>query len=299
MTGRTPLAARVHAPGAAVEAVPYDFERPELIGGALRTRLQTALAAWGKQVALHLTAKTRQVVDVETAPFQIQSFAAFVASTDAPSVHGVAAVSGFPRAAYRVPVVEARTWAARMIGASGADVDPAAPLTAVERALAKRVLEEHLTELRLATDGLLPEPALETVTGEAPTGLDEDALAAVVPFALVRRGERRRLALALPVDAVIDALGAGAPAQDPAVVRTRIGGHLATVAVEVALRFDPTRVGPATVLDLAPGDLIPLAHPAHRPLVVALDGRPVLRAAVGGTGDRLACVVVDPNGGPA
>ena len=297
MTGRTPPAARVHAPGAAVEAVAYDFERPELIGGALRTRLQTALDAWGKQLGLHVTAKTRQVVDAETAPFQIQSFGAFVASADTPCVHAVAALPGFPRAAYRVPVLEARTWAARMIGASGVGIDPAAPLTAVERALARRVLEEHLAEVRHATDGLLPEPALESVSGEAPAGLDEDALAVVVPVVLVRRGERRRVALALPVDAALEALGAGAAVQDPALVTARVGRHLAAVDVEIALRFDPTRVGPSTVLDLAPGDLIPLAHPAHRPLVLALDGSPVLRAAVGGTGERLACVVVDPNGG--
>jgi len=46
------------------------------------------------------------------------------------------------------------------------------------------------------------------------------------------------------------------------------------------------------VLNLAVGDILPIPHPQHRPLEVAVEGTPLARAAVGANGSRLACVVV-------
>lgn len=301
----------MHAPGDVLDVRSYDFESPELIGGDARERLDSALEAWGRQLGNQITAKTRAVVDVATAPFQVQSFGAF-AGTDpgdpgaaepaglgaGPAVYASASL-GRGRAVYRIPLAEARYWAGRMIGAAGGGTDAARPLTQIERALVQHVAEEHLQELRPATGGLLPEPFLETLGTEPSGGIDPGALAVTVAVGLLRRGERQQLTLALDVQVVLEALGAIEPRQDADEVRARIGAHLAVAPVEVALRFANTRVGPDTVLDLAEGDLIPLAHLAHQPLAITLDGEPVLRAAVGGNGERLACVVVESNGGPA
>jgi flagellar motor switch protein FliM len=293
---RTPYRARVHAPGEVLDVLPYDFESPELISGTDRDRLDAALEAWGHQLGLQITAKTRAVVDVATAPSRVQSFGAFIASAEGPALWATARF-GAGHAVYRVPSAEARYWAARMLGASGDQAAAERPLTAVERGLARSAATEHLAELRPATNDLLPEPVLEAFGTEPPSSVDRDAQAVVVIVGTLRKGERRQIALAIDVDVVLDRLGAVAPRQDAAEVTTRITDHLALAPVEVALRFAATHVGPDTVLDLAAGDLIPLAHPADRPLIITLDGRPVLRAAVGGNGDRLACVVVESNGG--
>lgn len=291
----------MHAPGEVLDALPYDFESPELIGGDDRDRLDAALEAWGRQVGLQVTAKTRAVVDVATAPSRVQTFGAFIASA-APGEAGsggalwATAHVGTGLALYRIPRPEARYWAARMLGAAG-DGGVDRPLTAVERGLVRSAVAEHLAELRLATGGLLPEPVLQAFGTEPPPSVDRDTQAVVIVIGTLRKGERSQLALAVDVDVVLERLGAVAPKQDAAQVTTRISGHLALAPVEVALRFAPTRVGPDTVLDLAEGDLIPLAHLADRPLLVTLDGEPVLRAAVGGNGERLACVVVDTDGG--
>lgn len=295
MTDRTTTRARVHAPGDELDVQPYDFASPELIAGDQRDRLDAAFEAWGRQVGTQITAKTRAVVDVAIAPSRVQTYAAFLAPEAAPALEAVA-LAGDHRVVYRVSVAEARYWAARMIGAPGIAVDAAAPLTAVERALAWRVVEEHVAELRLATDGLLPEAVVESFGPGAGAACDPDELAVTVVVGTLRRGERGRLTLALPVSVALEALGALPPTQDAEEVTALVTRHLAVAPVEVALRFDDTRVGPSTVLDLAPGDLIPLAHRADRPLVVTLDGAPVLQAAVGSNGDRLACVVVDSNG---
>lgn len=298
VTDRTPRRALVHAPGDALEVLPYDFESPELISGEARDRLDAALEAWGRQLGTQITATTRAVVDVATAPSRVQSFGAFIASAEEPTLWATASAQG-GRVLYRVPLEEARFWAARMLGASGEGDGGGRPLTAVERGLARAAVVEHLTELSPATSALLPEPTLEAFGTEPPGSVDRDGQAVVVIVGTLRRGERRQLALAIDVDLVLERLGQVAPAQDSAEVGTRLRGHLALAPVEVALRFEPTRVGPDTVLALAEGDLIPLAHQADRPLLVTLDGQPVLHAAVGGNGGRLACVVVDSNGGSA
>ncbi len=276
---------------------PYDFESPELISGDDRDRLDSALEAWGRQLGMQITAKTRAVVDVATAPSRVQSFGAYIASAEGPTLWATARIDG-GHALYRIPLAEAAYWAARMLGASGDKASAATSISGVERGLARAAATEHLAELKPATNGLMPEPALEAFGAEPPASVDRDAQAVVVVVGTVRKGERRQLALALDVGVVLERLGAVATKQDAEQVLSRISGHLALAPVEVALRFAPTRVGPDTVLDLAEGDLIPLAHLADRPLVITLDGQPVLHAAVGGNGERLACVVVDSNGAP-
>jgi flagellar motor switch protein FliM len=297
VTDRTPYRALVHAPGEALDVQPYDFESPELISGEDRDRLDAALEAWGRQVGMQITAKTRAVVDVATAPSRVQSFGAYIASAEGPTLWA-SAMFGGGRALYRVPLAEASYWAARMLGASGDKAGAATTISGVERGLARAAAADHLADLRPSTADLLPEPVLQAFGGEPSGSIDRDAQAVVVVLGTLRKGERRQLALALDVDVVLERLGAVAPRQDAAEVTTRINGHLALAPVEVALRFAPTRVGPDTVLDLAEGDLIPLAHLADRPLVITLDGQPVLRAAVGANGERLACVVVESNGDP-
>jgi flagellar motor switch protein FliM len=301
VTDRTPYRARVHAPGSVLEVQPYDFESPELIGGDARNRLDASFEAWGRQVGLQLTARTRAVVDVAVLPFAVQTFGAFAAGGEGPSIFVVAAIgAGGPKAIWRVPVAEARYWASRMVGGTGADAAGDRPLTAIERALVWRMAEEQLAELHLALDGLMPELQVESLSTE-PTGAatDLDELMVTLVLGTHRRGERRQLALAMPSTPVLDALGRRADPQEPAVVADRLSAHVAMAPVEVALRFDPVRVGPSIVLSLTEGDVIPLAHPPHRPLVVALNGAPLLHAAVGSNGDRLAFVVVDSNGGSA
>jgi flagellar motor switch protein FliM len=300
VTERTPFRARVHAPGAELDVQPYDFESPELISGDTRVRLDTALAAWGKQIGMVVTAKTRAVLDTATGPSRIQSFGAFIASAEGPVLWATAS-SGGGRVLFRIPLEEARYWSSRMLGAAGdaGDADAGGrPLTAVERGLARQAAVEQLAELHHATGQLFAEPVLEAFGTEPPSTVDRDAQAVVEVVDTVRKGKQGSLAVAVDVDLVLEQLGAVAPRQDAAQVITRLSGHLALAPVEVALRFTPTRVGPDTVLDLAQGDLIPLAHLADRPLLITLDGEPVLHAAVGGNGERLACVVVDSNGEP-
>jgi flagellar motor switch protein FliM len=115
----------------------------------------------------------------------------------------------------------------------------------------------------------------------------------VASFRLRRAGVEAPVAIAIPAAPVLHALGRSHEEQHGAAVTERIEQHVAASPVEVALQFDETRVGPGIVLDLKEDDLILLGHPQHRPLSVMVGGTPIVRAAVGVQGERLACVVVE------
>ena len=61
----------------------------------------------------------------------------------------------------------------------------------------------------------------------------------------------------------------------------------------VALRLRPAPVSPATILDLAVGDVIALPHQQHRPLDLTVEGQIVAHAAIGAQSGHVACVVTD------
>ena len=98
--------------------------------------------------------------------------------------------------------------------------------------------------------------------------------------------------LALPASALLPQLGDAYPASTTANARELVTAQLTRVPVDVSLRLEHARVRPATILNLAVGDLLPLPHPRHRPLDVAVDGHTVATAALGANGSRIAGVVV-------
>ncbi|HEY8320032.1 MAG TPA: FliM/FliN family flagellar motor switch protein [Amnibacterium sp.] len=285
----------MHPPGAAdLDVRPYDFEKPELLSEPQGERLASAFESFGRSLGLQLTAKTRTVIDVEYGGYVISPAGALRDSAE-PAAYVVAAVEGVrARAVLRLPLVEARFWASRLVGGTGAPSGEERLLTAVERALVWHLVDEHALELHLAFDGLLPTLIVEAFAYDRVRELAApDDLMVQAGFALDRPGSRSIVTVTLPAEPILEALGHGAARQEQGLVTHRLEQHVAAAPVDVALRFADTRVPAAVVLSLAEGDLIPLDHPRHQPLAITMDGMPVVRAAVGGNGDRLACVVVD------
>jgi flagellar motor switch protein FliM len=295
VTDRRGHRVRVHPPGAAdLDVRPYDFERPELLSEPQTERLASAFETFGRSLGLQLTAKTRTVIDVEYGGFVI-SPAGALHDPEGSAAYVVAAVEGVrARAVLRLPLAEARFWASRLVGGSGAASGDERLLTPVERALVWHLVDEHAVELHLAFDGILPPLVVEAFAYDRVGELAApDDLMVQAGFALDRAGTRVVLTVTLPAEPLLEALGHGTARQDQAVVTRLLERHVADAPVDIALRFDDTRVGAGVVLTLAEGDLIPLDHPRHQPLAITMDGHAVVRAAVGGNGDRLACVVVD------
>ncbi|MCU1475160.1 MAG: hypothetical protein JWQ92_3228, partial [Amnibacterium sp.] len=121
----------------------YDFERPELLSAPQNERLASAFESFGRSLGLQLTAKTRTVIDVEYGGF-VLSPAAALRDPDDSAAYVVAAVEGVrARAVLRLPLAEARFWASRLVGGSGAASGEERLLTPVERALVWHLVDEH------------------------------------------------------------------------------------------------------------------------------------------------------------
>lgn len=283
-------------PGEAGAARPYDFASPELLTELQHQLLDSGFASFARQVGLQITAKTRVVVGLEYASFVLVPYSALGERLDQGASGFIFCSMEGEQAGivYQVPTAEALLWTSRMVGGTGRLPVVERTLTAVERGLMWRMADEHLGELRLALGGLLPEISVDsfayTLTRDVAPA---DELMIVAAFRLRRAGVDLPLTLAIPAAPVLHALGRSHEAQQGTTLTERIEHHVAAAPVDVALRFDETRVGPGIVLSLKEDDLILLGHPQHRPLSVVLDGTRIVRAAVGVQGERLACVVVE------
>jgi flagellar motor switch protein FliM len=68
--------------------------------------------------------------------------------------------------------------------------------------------------------------------------------------------------------------------------------RLLSAPIDVAVRFRPIRMRTDDIVDLRPGDVVPLAHATSRPLEVTVKEIVFAHAVPGNQGARLACLVV-------
>jgi flagellar motor switch protein FliM len=67
-----------------------------------------------------------------------------------------------------------------------------------------------------------------------------------------------------------------------------------SVPLDVAVRFQPMRMRPEELINLRPGDVVTLNHPATQPLAVTTAGMTFAQAVPGSQGTRLGCLIVAP-----
>jgi flagellar motor switch protein FliM len=87
------------------------------------------------------------------------------------------------------------------------------------------------------------------------------------------------------------AMGAGERAARQA-ARDLLTNRLHEVPVDVTVVFAPIRLRSDQLLDLRPGDVVPLEHAVDTPLAVTTAGEVFGRAVATKRGHRLACQVV-------
>jgi flagellar motor switch protein FliM len=276
----------------------YDFLRPVTLGRDQSRLLELVFETFARQWGTQLTAKVRTVSRVTYLSSGLPSYDEYVATLPETSAMVLIAMEGVEaRAILQFPTNAALRWIGRMLGGSGRIEPRQRSFTQIEQALVRRLAEDALEDLRYSMGTLLP----MAMTVEAFHYNPQFAQAAATTDLMVvgsfelEIGEHTSPAtLALPAEAVLPQLGIVEVAQSSAEARDHLGAHLIAAPLELSLRFDPTPVSPSVVLGLAEGDVIPLVHPQHRPLQLTVDGELVARAAVGSNGNRLACVVLDP-----
>ncbi|MBO9058890.1 flagellar motor switch protein FliM [Curtobacterium flaccumfaciens pv. flaccumfaciens] len=274
----------------------YDFARPSTLAREHARVLELAFETFARQWGTQLTAKVRAVSQVTCEQVQMTTYDEYAASLPALTGMVLLPITGLtPKGVLQVPLDAALTWVSHALGASKPLPTPDRTFTPIEQALVRKIVEDALDDLRYSFGGLLAQDV--TVGGfqfnsQFAQAAQKGDLMIVASFS-IRVGDRIAPGtLALPAEAILPQLGEAAAHVSPADARAQLDAQLESVPVGVSLRFAPAAVLPTQVLRLAVGDVLPLPHPQHRPLTIAVDGEPVGTAAVGANGSRLAGIVV-------
>jgi flagellar motor switch protein FliM len=275
----------------------YDFLRPTTLAREHSRVLELAFETFARQWGTQLTAKVRVLSQVTCEQVLMTTYDEFAASLPATTAMVLCPLEGASaKAVIQFPSASALGWVTHMLGGNPAGQNlPERKFTPVEQALVRRLMDDALEDLRYSLGSLLVAPisvgGFQYNSQFAQAAAKSDLM--IVAAFEIRVGEAAAPAtLAIPAEVLLPQLGEANPTQATAGARELIDQQVAAVPVDVSLQFLPARVLPSAVLSLQVGDLVPLPHPAHRPLDVTVGGEPIGRAAVGANGSRLAGIIV-------
>ncbi|UNK46812.1 flagellar motor switch protein FliM [Arthrobacter sulfonylureivorans] len=281
-------------PARAVEV--YDFRRPTTLAREHSRVLELAFETFARQWGTQLTAKVRVICTVTSEQVQMQTYDEYAASLPASTAMVLCALDDITgKAVLQFPTKAAMTWVDHMLGGNGTHNYPDRKFTQIEQALVSRLMEDALEDLRYSLGSLLTTPiSLDQIhyNSQFAQAAATNDLMIVATFE-IRVGDLSAPAtVAIPAEVLLTQLRDSFALSSPANARKLLETQLVQIPVDVSLQFAPMRVRPGQVLDLSVGDLLPLPHPQHRPLDVAINGECLAHAAVGANGNRLAGVIV-------
>ncbi len=260
--------------------------------------------SFGRQATTLFTSSLRTVCQVTLIGVEQQSYAEYIQSLGnttymtkfaAEPIPGVGVLE-FPLAATMVCVDH-------MLGGPGTTDQPDRPLTDIEGGVISGLIDRLLGEMRYALAGILPlEPAVighEYSPQFAQIAAGSDVMV-VAGFDLTIGEIIHRLTVCLPFGGLLPHLtqaAAPAPVSDrERAQRVYAAGQLRQqfdkVPVDVSVRLRATRVSPAVLSGLVPGDVLRLTHPASAPLDVCVADTTFAHATPGARGPRMAALIV-------
>ncbi|WP_248283351.1 flagellar motor switch protein FliM [Cryobacterium arcticum] len=275
----------------------YDFSRPTTLARDHARVLELAFETFARQWGTQLTAQVRVISQVTCEQVLMRGYDEYAASLPATTTMVLCSVQGMDaQAVIQFPSAAALSWVTHMLGGTGIPAPSERPFTQIEQALVRRLMEDALEDLRYSLGSLLILPialgAIQYNSQFAQAAATSDLM--IVASFVIKVGETTTAAtLALPAEALLPQLGEPGPVVPPTPAVELLRAQLGWVPVDVSLRLSNAQVLPNAVLALAVGDVLPIPHPTHRPLDVVVDGRTLARAAVGSTGSRLACIIID------
>ena len=184
----------------------------------------------------------------------------------------------------------------KLLGGAGQPHQRDDPLTEVEVTLLAE-LHQHAAEDMAEALSLVV--ATKPVTSRQESRLEliravpAPTLLIALEFEIDMKTASGHLRIAIPAEALLSKLEAfaGTTTSTATVSDT---GRLAFCPVETAVRFNDTPVPSSRVVDLAPGDVIPLAHSTTNPLTLYIGNVPFLSVLAGRRGTQKAFAVVGP-----
>jgi flagellar motor switch protein FliM len=280
----------------------YDFRRPiKLSRDHVRT-LQICFETYARSCGNLLTTRLRVVSSVTLASIEQLNYDEYVSSLENPTV--IAMVSIDPlTGTVLMEISSSAAMAAidHMLGGPGGP-QPERPLTEVEMPLLRGLLERMLGELRYGFETLVDiSPKLRDVEYNAQfLRAHQPSDAVVVASFEMKIGTEECLAtICLPFNSILPVLEKQEQIEPTAAERAiregaarNLTAGLSAAPFDVAVRFQPIRMRTDDIVDLRPGDVVPLGHPTSLPLEVTVNETVFAHAVPGNQGARLACLVV-------
>ena len=280
----------------------YDFRRPIKLSRDYVRILLNAFEIYARGCSTMLTTQLRVVSQVSLVSIEQLNYDEYVASLSNPTVVAMASIDPLPGTVLlEMSSAVAMTAIDHMLGGPGGP-QPERPLTDVEMPLLRGLLELSLGELRYGFENLVElTPHLREIEYNAQFLRAHQPGDAVVVASFEMRigGEECVASICLPFNTILPVLDRkDAVELSPAEQLIRASSFrgltagLSAAPIDVAVRFRPIRMRTDDIVDLRPGDVVPLAHPTSSPLEVTVNETVFAHAVPGNQGARLACLVV-------
>lgn len=301
---RGPSAARARRRPGGAEPVPYDFRRPIQLSREHQRILQLGFDGFARQATTVFTSALRSVCQLSLTTIDQRTYAEYVDSLAPTTYLTLFSTDPMPgRGMLDLPLAAVMSCIDHMLGGPGDAQQPQRPLTEIESGVIRGLVDRLLREMRYSLAGIV---ALEPEVTGVEYSPQFAQVAGVADVMIVIELELRiddrphRMSVCLPFNGLHPHLTAAAA---PAPVSNReraqraesaalLGDSFQTVPVDVQVRFRSTRLDPATITALAPGDVLRLQHPASAPLDVTVDDQTFAHATAGTHGRRLAALIV-------
>ncbi|MET0493975.1 MAG: flagellar motor switch protein FliM [Actinoplanes sp.] len=280
----------------------YDFRRPIKLSREHIRTLQIAFETYARSCGTLLTTRLRVVSSVSLVSIEQLNYDEYVASLNNPTVIAVVSIDPLPGTVLlELASSAAMTAIDHMLGGPGG-AQPERPLTEVEMPLLRGLLERMLGELRYGFETLVDiSPKLKEIEYNAQfLRAHQPGDAVVIASFEMKIGTEECVAsICLPFNSILPVLdktetieltSAERMVRDTALRNLTAG--LSAAPIDVAVRFQPIRMRTDDIVDLRPGDVVPLGHPTSVPLEVTVNEIVFAHAVPGNQGARLACLVV-------
>ncbi len=284
----------------------FDFRRPNKLNRDHLRTLQILHETFAAQFATLLSSNLRAVCTMAVDGAEELSYEEYVRELPVPTHLTVLALDPLPGVGVLQFSIEGSlTVCELLLGGRGRTQIPDRPLTEIEAALMRTVVERAMGELAYA---LGPIASLRPRVVGAESNPQFAQLASASDMVVVLR-LRLRIADVLETDVSLAYLyttlrpllgemsshtpSAEGDGDEAAAVRQRLSARVADVPVDLSVRFRPTAMKSQDVIGLSPGDLIPLNHPVDRDLTAEVDGVELFRVQASRRGHRLAALVTD------
>jgi flagellar motor switch protein FliM len=290
-------------PSPSATPVAYDFRRPNKFTREHVRALQIAHETFARQFTTVLSTTLRTVSHVQARGIGQLTYDEYIRDVANPTYLAILSLPPLAGAAiFHLPLPVVLTAVDRLLGGPGTGPSVNRALTEIEQSLVRDLLGRVLRELAYAFESLTAlEPTVihqESNPQFAQIGSPSDMVIVFV-YDLRIGSQAGEATLCIPFSAlqpVLDevmgnSLLAGRIEADAGSVRDALAGRMGSAPVTVSVSFPPVALALADIVDLRPGDVLPLDHRVDAPLEVSVGGVPRFAARPGRRGKRLACVI--------